>query len=88
MKQIEKKSCVLSDTKGGFITEEEVFNICGIIETNGHEIRRANGFSAKGFFPVVSLMSHCCIVNSRQIMMKEAPFPNTCRSTVLIPEGK
>ena len=34
--------------KGGFITEEEVFNICGIIETNGHEIRRANGFSAKG----------------------------------------
>lgn len=68
------------------IDEEDIFRIVGIIDTNTHEINNRNGCCYKGFFPVGAIMSHRCVTNSRQIMVKEYPYNNTCRSTVFIPK--
>lgn len=64
-------------------TESEILNMVGIVDTNAHEISNRNGIGFRGVFPVVSLMSHQCIVNTRQIMSKEMPFSNTCRYLII-----
>ncbi len=69
------------------VSEEEIFRLMGIIDTNAHEISNQSGRSFKGLFPLGAILSHRCVVNSRQIMIKETPYPNTCRSTVFIRKG-
>lgn len=69
------------------IDEEDIFKIVGILDTNTHEISNRNGCCYRGLFPLVAILSHRCVTNSRQIMVKEKPYGNTCRSTVFIPKG-
>ena len=60
-------------------TEEDILRIIGLLDTNSHEIHNRNGISYKGMFPIGAILSHRCIVNSRQIMIKYTPFQNSCR---------
>ena len=60
-------------------TEEDILRIIGLLDTNSHEIHNRNGIAYKGMFPIGALLSHRCIVNSRQIMIKYTPFQNSCR---------
>ena len=71
----------------GFIIEDEIFRMVGIIDTNAHEIHTRIGWSYKGVYPLGAILSHGCIINSRHVIEKESPFYNHCRATVLIPKG-
>ena len=70
---------VILDLEGVEATEEDVLRAVGLLDTNSHEIHNRNSVTYKGFFPLGALLSHRCIVNSRQIMGKFPPFPNICR---------
>jgi hypothetical protein len=60
------------------LTLETILKLTGIVETNGHEI----GDGYRGLFPVVSLLSHSCIANCRQSILKEPPYSASCRCVV------
>jgi hypothetical protein len=70
------------------LTEEDIFRVVGVVDTNAHEISCQSGTDIKGVFPLVSLLNHRCIINTRYIMIKQKPFKNTCRATVIIPKGQ
>ena len=68
-------------------SENEIARLVGIMDTNSHEIFNRNGYCCKGIYPLVSLLSHRCIINCRPKVSKEVPFTNTLKSTFLIPKG-
>ena len=74
----EVSDCIL-DLKLDGIKEDDVFSMVGIIDTNAHEINCRSGCDYKGLFPLGALLSHNCVINTRQIMRKQAPFRNICR---------
>ena len=80
----------LSTTKitEGLTNENEISRLVGIMDTNSHEIFNRNGYRCKGIYPLVSFLSHGCIINARSIIKKEAPFTSVLKATVKIPKGK
>ena len=80
----------LSTTKitEGLTNENEISRLVGIMDTNSHEIFNRNGYICKGIYPLVSFLSHGCIINARPCIKKEAPFTSVLQATVKIPKGK
>ena len=80
-KSVKENICdILMDLEEDILfTEEEILRVVGLIDTNVHEINNRNGISVKGFFPLGAILSHRCVINSRQIMAKEHPYQNRCR---------
>ena len=66
----------------------EISRLVGIMDTNSHEIFNRNGYICKGIYPLVSFLSHGCIINARLCIKKEAPFTSVLHATVKIPKGK
>ena len=79
-KSVKENICnILMNIEDISFTEEEILRVVGLIDTNSHEINNRNGISVKGFFPLGAILSHRCVINSRQIMAKEHPYQNRCR---------
>ena len=80
----------LSTTKitEGLTNENDISRLVGIMETNSHEIFNRNGYRCKGIYPLISFLSHGCIINARPCIKKEAPFTTVLIATVKIPRGK
>ncbi len=74
------RSTVVSVVKESGVTLERIVRLTGIVETNGHTI----GTGYRGLYPLISLLSHNCIANSRQSMLKEWPYTATCRLVLLL----
>jgi len=66
----------------------EMLRILDIIDTNCIEIRNVGGCAIKAVFPVVSLMSHSCIANARQMIQPHFPYTAECRAKVPIKKGE
>ena len=49
----------------GLANENEISRLVGIMDTNSHEIFNRNGYICKGIYPLVSFLSHGCIINAR-----------------------
>ena len=71
----------------GLFDEYEIRRIVGIMDTNSHEIFNRNGIAVKGIYPLVSFLSHSCVINARPRMSREAPFNNILYANVVIPKG-
>ena len=83
---VECKNYPLQNAEGLFV-EYEIRRIVGIMDTNSHEIFNRNGVAVKGIYPLVSFLSHSCIINARPRMLREAPFTNVLYANVVIPKG-
>ena len=55
----------------GLTNENEISRLVGIMDTNSHEIFNRNGYICKGIYPLVSFLSHGCIINARPCIKVE-----------------
>ena len=65
-----------------WVTEDDIFRIVGLIDTNAREISNRNGACYNGFFNLGSILSHRCVFNQREIIMKKHPFTSRSRYTL------
>ena len=66
------------------VTEDDIFRIVGLIDTNSREIGNRNGACFKGFFNIGSILSHRCVFNQREIIMKKYPFSSRSRYVMYV----
>ena len=71
-----------------WVKTDHVYHMVGIIEINSYEIHSRIRWSYKGIYPLGSILSHSCIINTRHLIEKDSPFYNVCLATVFIPEGE
>ncbi|CAG7786915.1 unnamed protein product [Allacma fusca] len=67
-----------------FFTDEEIHNVCGILEVNAFEL--GEEFSYRGIFPSAAMMAHECIPNATHFEDSKEGIIQI-RSTVDIPPG-
>ena len=58
------------------VRKRRILRILDILDTNCIEVKSG---AVKAIYPTVSLMSHSCISNVRQVFQAEYPFKAECR---------
>lgn len=66
-------------------TQEEIHNICGVLEVNAFEIGQ-RGINIRGLYPTSFLLSHDCVPNTNHTD-EEGTYQLTIRASTRIPEG-
>jgi hypothetical protein len=65
--------------------EEEVLRVCGVMDTNAFEVRRAGGVRLRALYPLAALMNHDCVPNTRHVF--DASDKMLVFATVAIAKG-
>lgn len=60
----------LQDHLGLAFSEEEILEACAILDTNAFEMKRGR-IKFRGLFPLVSMMAHDCVPNTRHVFDKK-----------------